>query len=207
MYCKTVLPTVSGGASFRFALFSDQRRVGQGARRSVHFMGACLTKTLTALVAAAGLCVAGAAWAAPDPATLTAPTPIEGTTGKYMSPFTSDGVTAAWVTKSMQVKATGQVGALAGQYAGQKAMEQVPFVGGFLGKKVGQSAGRAVALQAIGGEAFLRSSTDLSFNSLQDMATFMYVNHSTHAEYKQILEATYAIYPDFKPVYTGLYGK
>ena len=110
--------------------------------------------------------VAGAlmltAWGAPQiaaPTALTAPTPIEGSAGKYASPFTSDGVTAGWVTKSMQVKAAGQIGSMAGNYAGQKAMEQVPFVGGFLGKKAGAAVGRGVALKAIGGEEFLRSST------------------------------------------------
>lgn len=153
------------------------------------------------------LVLAGTAAAAPDPSTLTAPTPVEGTVGKYMSPYTSDGVTAAWVTKSMQVKASGQIGAMAGQYAGQKAMESVPFVGGFLGKKAGQSMGRAVALKAIGGEEFLRASTDQSFNSLQDMATYMYAGYSTKEDYKQVLEAVYAIYPEFKDVYLGMYGR
>ena len=152
--------------------------------------------------------VAGAlmltAWGAPQiaaPTALTAPTPIEGSAGKYASPFTSDGVTAGWVTKSMQVKAAGQIGSMAGNYAGQKAMEQVPFVGGFLGKKAGAAVGRGVALKAIGGEEFLRSSTDLSFNSLNDMALFMYVNYSTNPEYQKILDATYAIYPDFQVAY------
>ena len=86
--------------------------------------------------------VAGAlmltAWGAPQiaaPTALTAPTPIEGSAGKYASPFTSDGVTAGWVTKSMQVKAAGQIGSMAGNYAGQKAMEQVPFVGGFWARR------------------------------------------------------------------------
>lgn len=163
--------------------------------------------SFAAVAAAAMLCVASSSLAAPDPSTLTAPTPIEGNAGKYMSPFTSDGVTAAWVTKSMQVKASGQLGAMAGQYAGQKAMENVPFVGGMLGKRAGQAMGRSIALKAIGGEEFLRSSSDLSFNTTEDMATYMYVNYSTHAEYKQILEATYAIYPEFKDVYVRLYGR
>ena len=101
----------------------------------------------------------------------------------------------------MQVKAAGQIGAMAGNYAGQKAMEQVPFVGGFLGKKAGAAMGRGVALKAIGGEEFLRASTDLSFNSLNDMALFMYVNHSANPEYQKILDATYAIYPDFQTAY------
>ncbi|MFD1190764.1 hypothetical protein [Phenylobacterium conjunctum] len=144
------------------------------------------------------------AWGAPKiaaPTSLKAPTPIEGTTGKYASPFTSDGVTAGWVTKSMQVKAAGQIGSMAGNYAGQKAMEQVPFVGGFLGKKAGEALGRQAALSAIGGEAFIRSSTDLSFNSLNDMALFMYVNYSSNPDYQKILDATYAIYPEFQTAY------
>ncbi|MFZ3007001.1 MAG: hypothetical protein WA047_12545 [Phenylobacterium sp.] len=152
--------------------------------------------------------VAGAlmltAWGAPPiaaPTALTAPAPIEGSAGKYASPFTSDGVTAGWVTKSMSVKAAGQIGSMAGNYAGQKAMEQVPFVGGFLGKKAGAAMGRGIALRAIGGEEFLRASTDLSFNSLNDMALYMYVNHSANPEYQKILDATYAIYPDFQVAY------
>lgn len=135
------------------------------------------------------------------PSALTAPTPIEGSTGQYASPYTSDGVTAGWVTKSMQVKAGGQIGTVAGNYLGQKAAEKIPFVGGFMGKKVGAMAGRSIALQSIGGEAFIRSSTDLSFNSLPDMALYMYVNYSANPDYQKVLEATYAIYPEFQTAY------
>ena len=145
---------------------------------------------------------------------LVSPKPIEGTTGKYMSPFTSDGVTAGWVTKAMSVQATGAVGSMvgsaAGQYAANKAANQmasmVPIPGmGFLaqraGKAAGEAAGRGMALQSIGGESFLKSSTDLSFNTLQEMAVYMYVNHSTHPDYAKIVEATAAIYPDFRAAY------
>jgi hypothetical protein len=155
---------------------------------------------LPALVAGALLLCA---WAPkmPDPANVATPTPIEGTAGKYMCPFTSDGVTAGWVTKSMQVKAASAVGSMAGNYAGQKAMEQVPFIGGFLGKKAGAAVGRSVALKAIGGEEFLKSSSDLSFNSLQDMSVYIYAKYSAAPEYPKILDATYAIYPEMKDVY------
>jgi hypothetical protein len=158
---------------------------------------------LPALVAGALLLCAWGAPKLPDPATVAAPAPIEGNAGKYMSPFTSDGVTAAWVTKSMQVKAAGAIGSMAGNYAGQKAMEQVPFVGGFLGKKAGEAMGRSVAIKAIGGEEFLKSSSDLSFNSLQDMSVYMYAKYSTTPEYPKILDATYAIYPEMKDVYAA----
>ncbi|MDB5452968.1 MAG: hypothetical protein JWO33_1546 [Caulobacteraceae bacterium] len=139
----------------------------------------------------------------PDAASIAAPAPIEGATGKYMCPFTSDGVTAGWVTKSMQVKAAGQIGSMAGNYAGQKAMEQVPFVGGFLGKKAGAAMGRQIALSSIGGEEFLRSSSDLSFNSLEEMSVYVYANYSANPDYQKILTATYAIYPDMEGVYVA----
>jgi hypothetical protein len=157
-------------------------------------------KSLNFAAALAGAILLSAV-AAPSYAQLKGPAPIEGSTGKYMSPYTSDGVTAAWVTKSMQVKAAGQIGSMAGNYAGQKAMEQVPFVGGYLGKKAGAALGRSAALQAIGGEAFLRSTSDLSFNTLQELAQFIYLNFGANADFNQILKATYAIYPELESIY------
>jgi hypothetical protein len=142
---------------------------------------------MLAAACAAALCVAPSAFAAE---------PIQGNAGKYMSPFTTDGTTAGWITKSMQVKGASQIGSLAGQYAGQKAMEQVPFVGGFLGKKVGEKVGREVALQAIGGEEFLRASSDLSFASPQDMVDFIKANYAEREDITKILQATWAIYPE-----------
>ena len=70
-----------------------------------------------------------------------------------------------------------------------------------MGKKVGAMAGRSIALQSIGGETFIRSSTDLSFNSLSDMAVYIYVNYSANPDYQKVLEATYAIYPEFQTAY------
>jgi hypothetical protein len=159
--------------------------------------------TFAVAIAASSLLLA--AWGAPalpKPDALAAPTPIEGTTGKYMSPFTSDGVTAGWVTKAMSVAMGAKLGGMAGQYAGQKAMEQVPFVGGMFGKSLGQKMGSAAALEAIGGAAVLTDTSDLSFNSLNEMAVYMYVNYSTHPEYAKILKATSAIYPQMDETYT-----
>lgn len=136
----------------------------------------------------------------PVAANIISPQPIEGTTGLYMSPFTSDGVTSGWVTESLKVSASGQAGALIGQLAGQKLLENLPF-GGMIGEAAGRHMAREAALNAIGGEAFLKSSSDLSFNDLSAMAIYMYANHSGHAEYDKILRATYAIYPDLEGVY------
>jgi hypothetical protein len=121
---------------------------------------------------------------------------IQGNGGKYMSPFTTDGTTAGWITKSMQVKGTAQIGSMAGAYAGQKVMGSVPFVGGYLGKKAGQKIGREVALSSIGGEEFLKSSSDQSFDSPQEMVDFIKANYSDREDLQKILQAVYAIYPD-----------
>jgi len=129
-----------------------------------------------------------------------APKPIEGNTGKFMSPFTTDGVTAEWVTKSMQVQASGQIGQAAGTLAAGQLLKNVPFAGMFAGDATKKIA-RALALKNIGGEDFLKSSSDLSFESLDDMAAYMYAYHSGHADYARIVKATVAIYPDFETAY------
>lgn len=129
-----------------------------------------------------------------------APKPIEGNTGQFMSPFTSDGVTAQWVTKSMQVEASGQIGEAAGTLAATELLKNVPFAGMFAGDASKRLA-RAMALKKIGGEEFLKSSSDLSFNTLEDMAAYMYAFHSTHDDYARVVKATTAIYPGFANAY------
>lgn len=129
-----------------------------------------------------------------------APKPIEGSGGKFMSPFTSDGVTAEWVTKSMKVEASGKIGQAAGTVAAQQFLSNVPFASMFAGD-ASKKLARAMALKGIGGEEFLKSSSDLSFDRLDDMAKYMYAFHSSHAEYAKIVKATIAIYPDFAKVY------
>jgi hypothetical protein len=129
-----------------------------------------------------------------------APKPIEGSTGKFMSPFTSDGVTAEWVTKSMKVEASGKIGQAAGTLAAEHLLSNVPFAGMFAGDAAKKLA-RAAALKGIGGEEFLKSSSDLSFNTLDDMAAWMYAYHSSHEDYAKIVKATIGIYPDFARAY------
>ena len=154
---------------------------------------------MTAQPAQAGLF--GGAPKVPAAETIVAPKPIDGNSGTYMCPFTSDGVTAEWVTKAMKVSAAGSIGSAAGNYAGQQVLNQVPFIGGFLGQKMGNSAGRAIALRSIGGEAFLKSTSDLSFNDGDALLVYVYAKYSTHAEYSKIMDATYSIYPDLKDRY------
>lgn len=135
------------------------------------------------------------------PNELVCPQPIQGNTGKYMCPYTQDGVLAEWTDKAINAKIGGAVGQYAGTFAGQKALEQVPFVGGFLGGKVGEQAGKAIAIKMAGGMDYIKKTSDLSFNSIDDMAVYIYVAHSNHEHYKEALSATYEIYPELKQKY------
>ena len=136
------------------------------------------------------------------PTSLTAPAPIQGNSGQFMSPYTTDGVMAEWVDKSVNAKVGAAVGGAVGAYAGQKLAEQIPFFGGMIGQEVGESAGRAAALEMAGGEEFIKSSSDLSFNNLYELSVWMYVTHSSHAHYQDALDATFAIYPEMQQIYS-----
>lgn len=135
------------------------------------------------------------------PQEIKAPMPIAGNSGDYMCPYTSDGVMCEWTDKALNASVGSTIGKTAGAYAGSKALEQVPFIGGMLGSMAGESIGRKIAIEASGGWDYIKLSSDLSFNSLEDMAVYLYVKHSSHEHYQAALKATGEIYPDFNKVY------
>ncbi|HIM30560.1 MAG TPA: hypothetical protein EYG57_13565 [Planctomycetes bacterium] len=132
---------------------------------------------------------------------MVAPEPIEDSSGKYMSPYTSDEVVAEWVDKAISAKLGASIGGTAGRMAGERLAENVPFVGGFLGRAAGQSMGRKIALESVGGEAFMRETSDLSFNSINDLSLFLFVEHSHRENFADVLAATQEIYPELKTAY------
>lgn len=128
--------------------------------------------------------------------------PMEGTSGRYMAPFTSDEVTAEWVTKAMSVQTTGQIGSTVGQVAGDQLLSNIPFAGLFAGK-ASKALARSAALESIGGEKFLVETSDQSFDDLNDMASWMYAYYGEREDYGEIVKATVAIYPEFADAYAG----
>jgi hypothetical protein len=145
-------------------------------------------------------CMAPAVKMAP-PEQIAAPEPIPDTTGEFMNPYTEDGVLAKWVDKAMNAKMGAQAGSLIGAYAGQKAMENIPFVGGIIGQEVGNKLGREIALKSVGGIDFVKETSDSSFKTVDDLALYMYATHSSHKHYAEALDATMAIYPELKQRY------
>lgn len=129
---------------------------------------------------------------------LVAPLPIDGNTGAYMCPYTSDDTVCAWVEKGRKAKMGSQVGSALGAFAGQKALEQVPFAGAFLGQKVGDSVGRKIAMESMGGEEAIIAGSDLSFDNVNDLAVYLYVEHSDHPDYAEVVGLLGELYPDYK---------
>lgn len=152
-----------------------------------------------ALALALGACASAPRLAMPNQ--LTAPKPIIGNTGKYMSPYTEDGTVAAWVEKGRNASAGASMGGFLGAQAGQKVAENIPFIGGLLGQSIGESAGRAIAVKMAGGEEFIRANSDLSFNSLEELAVYMYATNSAHKDFDEALKLTQEIYPELKTAY------
>lgn len=134
---------------------------------------------------------------------------IQGNTGQYLSPYTSDGVVAEWVNKAINGKMGGAagsaVGAAAGAYAGQKLMENVPggsmlggLFGGVAGSKAGAAAGRNTAVEASGGMEHIRATSDLSFRSIDDMAQWLVNVHGNKANFAEVVNAATQIYPQLR---------
>ena len=142
------------------------------------------------------LAVSACAGPLPAPADITPPTPIPDSSGEFLSPYTSDGTVAGWVTKGVAAQLGGEIGSLAGQEAGEAAMSSVPMLGGWLGRKAGEAAGREIALQWVGGWDEMRKTTDLSFNEVDHMIAYLYANHSDHEDWEETMRLTKQIYPE-----------
>ncbi|MDN3519720.1 hypothetical protein QWY84_19095 [Aquisalimonas lutea] len=138
---------------------------------------------------------------------------IEGTGGRYMSPFTRDDTVAEWVNQaqnvSMGATAGSAVGAAAGVAGAGAVMSELgegmggaggllfAAAGAIIGSAAGEEAGRQTALDAIGGEAFLRETSDRSFASLDHMARYLIAHYHDNPNLEAVMRATVDVYPEF----------
>lgn len=122
---------------------------------------------------------------------------VPGNGGRYMCPWTSDGVLAPWVDKAINAKMGAAAGSAIGGFLGAQATDNMALVGGLLGAKAGQVSGRALAIKASGGDAYIRDTSDLSFNSLSDMARYVRDKHGNSAHFADAVKAANEIYPGF----------
>jgi len=137
----------------------------------------------------------------PKPNQLLAPTPIPGNSGKYMCPYTQDDTVAEWVDTGTAAKAASAIGSTLGREAGSRLLSSVPLVGSIFGGKVGDEAGRAIAVKYCGGWEKIKATSDLSFNNCEDLCVWLYVTKSHREDYKNVLSLAGGIYPELNKKY------
>lgn len=127
---------------------------------------------------------------------------INNNSGEYLSPYTSDGVTAEWVNQAINAGIGAQVGTVAGAATASVVAEQfsdsfaaVALVG-MAGAAIGEAVGRRAAIEASGGWEHIRATSDMSFNSLADMARYLRLKHGNDENFDEVFTATRQVYPD-----------
>jgi hypothetical protein len=142
-------------------------------------------------------------------AELVAPEPRNDTKGRFLSPYRSDGGLADWANKAIRATAGSAVAGAAADKATDSAVNQlaakVPggaLVGGMFKKKAKDKAKEVGAVTAIGGWDYIRKTSDISFNSADDLAVYMHATHSgADAEFAKALGAAFGVYPELKETY------
>lgn len=132
--------------------------------------------------------------------TVTAPTPLANTNGKFLLPYTADGQLTEWANKTLSTQIGAAVGAKAGEEAGKQLASRVPF-GGFASGMIKKKGKEIGAMAAIGGVEFVKKTSSTSFNSLDDYAVYLHVKYSSGSDYTRALAAAMAIYPDLEGRY------
>lgn len=132
--------------------------------------------------------------------TLPAPTPIYDNSGAFLSPYRCDGTPTEWSDKAMSAGA----GAAVGGMAAEKAAAAVPFVGGFFAKKAKDVGAKTGAMTAAGGAEFVKSTSNLSFNTAQELAVYLQAKHAAlDPDFAKRVAAAMSIYPELKTVYAS----
>lgn len=146
-----------------------------------------------------------------SPDKIIAPRPIAGSNGSYKSPFTSAGGIAPWAQERKTEMDNGSdlaasAGGAVGQHIANKALDFVPFgLGGMIGRNAGESAGRAATRKAIEPALptmeVVQATSDISFNTLDELAVYMYAKNSSHPQYARVLALAQRVYPDLQQTY------
>jgi hypothetical protein len=130
--------------------------------------------------------------------TLPAPTPIYDNSGAFLSPYRCDGTPTEWSNKAMSAGA----GAAVGGMAAEKAAAAIPFVGGFFSKKAKDVGAKTGAMTAAGGAEFVKSTSNISFNTPQELAVYLQAKHAAlDPDFAKRVAAAMSIYPELKTAY------
>jgi len=131
---------------------------------------------------------------------LKAPAPLLDKSGHYFLPVNANGEMAEWAAKTLNVQLGALAGAKAGEAAGKQVASHVPF-GGLASGLIKNKAKELGAVTAVGGYDFIKKTSELSFNNLEDYAVYLHVSQGGGASYTEAVAAAMAIYPDLEKSY------
>lgn len=126
------------------------------------------------------------------------PQPMLGNAGKYLCPYTEDGVVAQWVDKAIKARMGGAIGGMVGTEVGKEVFKNIPMLGGMFGKMAGDKMGREVAIKMAGGWEFIKANSDQSFDNVNDYVTWMKMNYKGTEHYNDVVLAIKELYPELK---------
>ena len=130
----------------------------------------------------------------PRPRELRLPAVHQDANGAYLCPYTRDHTLAAWTDAAIGIKAKGQIAGAFGMIVGI-ALGGDPIFGTML-KKEAREAAREKAIAALGGWETIRRQSDVSFDSVDDLAVYLYAFYSAEPTYVGALDAAMTLYPD-----------
>jgi len=120
--------------------------------------------------------------------------PMAASEGKFLLPFDIDGNPTAWATKALNAKAGAAAGKIVGDKAVDSLVSKVPF-GGFLSGVAKSKAKETGAVLAIGGWDYIKETSSLSFDNLQDYSVYLHSEFNGLPGYEDALGAAMAVYP------------
>lgn len=129
--------------------------------------------------------------------TIQAPTPLASNSGQYLLPYKANGEVTEWAGKAVSAQVGKLVGEKAGEAATRAVASKIPF-GGLAGGLIKKKSKELAAVTALGGAAYLKKTSDLSFNDLNDYAVYLHVRHSADANYQHVLATAIAVYPELE---------
>jgi hypothetical protein len=116
------------------------------------------------------------------------PEPRPGSSGEFMSPFTTEGKLAPWMQRALIAGSSSTGRTLAESGVTYLAGTQVAGV-------VDYAIEQHATIRAAGGRAGIKADSDVSFDSLIDLALHLHLLYSNHRDYDEILAILYLVYP------------
>lgn len=129
------------------------------------------------------------------------PEPILDNSGAYFAPYTQDDTIAEWVDIGLKAAGMKEVGGAVGQEAGRAVGQGAGggvggLIGAIAGKESGKKAGRERAVTMAGGWEKIKETSDISFNSLEDLAAWLYATKSRRDDYQDVMALVRQIFPE-----------